>query len=411
MSPIEDVAALIERAGGRAALLGLSSGGALALEAAASGLPVTTVAAYEPPYVGDNARQSATEYEGHLKRLIAAGDRGGAVKYFMTTMVGVPAPMVVILRLMPWIWRKLAAVEVWGVQIGIEALSSDLLAVMDKKSRGIDNVRAMKFMREQGITHRSNFIVNYAYVYIVDQLKRAKGVGDVRVFGSEFGMRVWLRPDRMASLRITAADVAAAIREQNVQAPAGQIGQPPSAPGQSFQYSLRVRGRLVEASEFANIIIGSKPDGSFIRLRDIGRIELGARDYNFTGELDGHPVVAASYDRSVAAGTQSDRNQRKLAKLIHLAHTNRWPLVVVVDGDGARTGDHLPLPPIVVYTRGRFDVYDGLAGDGTPAVTSSSMRRPGMTKPATTVVRAGRGASKYSLQIRFHASVCAASET
>lgn len=79
------------------------------------------------------------------------------------------------------------------------------------------------------------------------------------------------------------------------------------------------------------------------------------------GELDGHPVVAASYDRSVVDGTQSDRNQRKLAKLIHLAHTNRWPLVVVVDGDGARPGDHLPLPPIVVYTRGRFDVYDGLA--------------------------------------------------
>src|SRR5437762_2804806 len=69
------------------------------------------------------------------------------------------------------------------------------------------------------------------------------------------------------------------------------------------------------------------------------------------GELDGHPVVAASYDRSVADGTQSDRNQRKLGKLIHLAHTNRWPLVVVVDGDGARPDDHLPLPPIVVYTR------------------------------------------------------------
>jgi multidrug efflux pump len=138
-------------------------------------------------------------------------------------------------------------------------------------------------------TYDRLFITNYAYVYIVDQLKRAKGVGDVRVFGSEFGMRIWLRPDRMASLRITAADVASAIREQNVQAPAGQIGQPPSAPGQGFQYSLRVRGRLIEAGEFANIIVGSKPDGSFIRLRDIGRVELGARDYNFTGQLDGHP--------------------------------------------------------------------------------------------------------------------------
>ena len=79
------------------------------------------------------------------------------------------------------------------------------------------------------------------------------------------------------------------------------------------------------------------------------------------GEIAGHPVVAASYDRSVLDGTQSDRNQRKLAKLVYLAHTNRWPLVVFVDGDGARPDDPLPLPPVVVYTRGRFDVYDGLA--------------------------------------------------
>ncbi|HEX9772870.1 MAG TPA: multidrug efflux RND transporter permease subunit [Steroidobacteraceae bacterium] len=145
-------------------------------------------------------------------------------------------------------------------------------------------------------TYDRLFIDNYSYVYIVDELKRVKGIGDVRVFGSEFGMRIWLRPDRMASLRVTAADVARVIREQNVQAPAGQIGQPPSAPGQSFQYSLRVRGRLVTPEEFSNIIVGSKPDGSFVRLRDIGRVELGARTYNFATELDGKPAgVMAIY--------------------------------------------------------------------------------------------------------------------
>ena len=101
-------------------------------------------------------------------------------------------------------------------------------------------------------TYDRQFINNYAYVYVVDRLKRVKGIGDARVFGSEFGMRIWLRPDRMASLRLTAADVATAIREQNVQAPAGQIGQPPSAQNQSFQYSLRVRGRLVDVEEFSN---------------------------------------------------------------------------------------------------------------------------------------------------------------
>lgn len=79
------------------------------------------------------------------------------------------------------------------------------------------------------------------------------------------------------------------------------------------------------------------------------------------GELSGRPIAAASYDRSVADGTQSDRNQRKLAKLIYLARTNRWPLVVFLDGDGARVDDHRPPPPIVVYTRGRWDSYDGMA--------------------------------------------------
>ena len=107
---VEDLAALIEAAGGSACLLGLSSGGALALEAAASGLPVEKVAAYEPPYVDDSGQRGGAAYEGHLQRLVAEGRRGGAVKYFMKDMVGVPAPAVVMMRLMPWIWRKLEAV-------------------------------------------------------------------------------------------------------------------------------------------------------------------------------------------------------------------------------------------------------------------------------------------------------------
>ena len=135
------------------------------------------------------------------------------------------------------------------------------------------------------------FVNNYAFVNIVDSLKRLKGVGNVQVFGSEFGMRIWLRPDRMASLGITATDIANVVREQNVQAPAGQVGQPPAAAGQSFQYSVRVRGRLVTAEEFSQIIVGSRPDGSFIRLGDVARVELGARSYNYSTELDGQPGV------------------------------------------------------------------------------------------------------------------------
>jgi pimeloyl-ACP methyl ester carboxylesterase len=107
---VEDIAALIEAAGGSACLLGLSSGGALALEAAASGLRVEKVVAYEPPYVDDSGQRGGAAHEGRLTRLLAAGDRGGAVKYFMKDMVGAPAVMVVMMRLMPWIWRQLEAV-------------------------------------------------------------------------------------------------------------------------------------------------------------------------------------------------------------------------------------------------------------------------------------------------------------
>ncbi len=107
---VDDIAALIRAAGGSAALVGLSSGAALALEAAAAIPGVTRVVAYEPPYVDDSGERGGDRYEATLRRFIAAGDRGGAVKYFMKDMVGVPAPFVVMMRLMPWIWRKLAAV-------------------------------------------------------------------------------------------------------------------------------------------------------------------------------------------------------------------------------------------------------------------------------------------------------------
>lgn len=107
---VDDLAALVREAGGSATLLGLSSGAALALEAAASIPGINRVVAYEPPYVDDTGERGGDRFEAALQRLIAAGDRGGAVKYFMRDMVGVPAPFVVVMRLMPWIWRKLEAV-------------------------------------------------------------------------------------------------------------------------------------------------------------------------------------------------------------------------------------------------------------------------------------------------------------
>lgn len=107
---VEDLAALIREAGGSAFLLGLSSGAALALEAAAGGLPVSKVVAYEPPYVDVDGTNDGPAHEPRLRQLVADGDRAGAVKYFMKDMVGVPAFAVVMMRLMPWVWPQLVAV-------------------------------------------------------------------------------------------------------------------------------------------------------------------------------------------------------------------------------------------------------------------------------------------------------------
>jgi hydrophobe/amphiphile efflux-1 (HAE1) family protein len=141
-------------------------------------------------------------------------------------------------------------------------------------------------------SYDSIFLSNYLNINIVDAIKRVDGVGDVQVFGSDFGMRIWLKPDRMSQLGITTSDVANAVREQNVQAPAGQVGQYPSPRNQAFQYGVEVRGRLVTEAEFGSIIVKAQPDGSFVYVRDIARVELGAKDYSVQARYNGAQSAA-----------------------------------------------------------------------------------------------------------------------
>jgi hydrophobe/amphiphile efflux-1 (HAE1) family protein len=136
------------------------------------------------------------------------------------------------------------------------------------------------------------FLANYATLQVVDVLARVRGVGQVTVFnGRDYGMRLWLNPDRLASLGLTAGDVADAVREQNLQAAAGQIGQPPSLPGQSFQYTVTTRGRLSTPAEFEDIILRTRSDGSLLRVRDVARVELGAQSYGSFGRVGGKPAA------------------------------------------------------------------------------------------------------------------------
>ena len=135
------------------------------------------------------------------------------------------------------------------------------------------------------------FMKNYATLYFLDAIKRISGVGDVQVFGSDYAMRVWLNPDRLAELGLTVADVTAAIKEQNVQAPAGTVGGMPAENGQEKQFTGKVQGRLTTPEEFGNVIIASGKDGSFVRLKDVARIETGERQNNIVAKFNGYPAV------------------------------------------------------------------------------------------------------------------------
>src|SRR5919204_924338 len=137
------------------------------------------------------------------------------------------------------------------------------------------------------------YIGNYALIQIRDVLTRLEGVGNITLFGlREFSMRVWLDPDKLASLNMTASDAVQALREQNVQVAAGIIGQPPVPSGSPLQLSVTTQGRLLQPEQFGDIVIKTGDNGRITRLRDIARVELGARDYSANSYLDGKPAMA-----------------------------------------------------------------------------------------------------------------------
>jgi HAE1 family hydrophobic/amphiphilic exporter-1 len=136
------------------------------------------------------------------------------------------------------------------------------------------------------------FLSNYADLYLVDALERVEGVGSVTIFGErKYAMRIWLNPDRLASRNLVAQDVVNALQEQNIQVGAGQVGQPPVPGDQRFQISLRADTRLKSVSEFENVIISTQDDGTLIKLKDVGRAELGAQDYSSFLRFRGNEAV------------------------------------------------------------------------------------------------------------------------
>ena len=162
-------------------------------------------------------------------------------------------------------------------------------------------------------------ISNYAYLQVVDPLKRLPGVGDVTIFGERrYSMRIWLDPDKLAELGITATDVQNAIAEQNVQAAAGKLGQSPAPPGTEFEYQVNALGRLSDPAQFGNIVIrAGTASEAVVHLRDVARIELGALQYTSSARMNARPAVfVAVYQTPGSNALQVDQEIRaEMARL------------------------------------------------------------------------------------------------
>src|SRR6185436_18464336 len=133
---------------------------------------------------------------------------------------------------------------------------------------------------------------NFAATNVVDELKRLPGAGDIALYGFAYSMRLWVHPDRLADLGLTVTDLIEAVREQNSDFAAGQIGQQPTSLGQQLTVPVVTKGRLTEPAEFEQIILRSRSDGSMIQLKDVDRVELGSQDYTFRARLNGQATAA-----------------------------------------------------------------------------------------------------------------------
>src|SRR5678815_271889 len=141
-------------------------------------------------------------------------------------------------------------------------------------------------------TFDDTFLSNFTSINLVDPIARTPGVGSTMIVGQrDYAMRFWVRPDKLAKLGLTGSDLANVVKEQNLVAPAGQVGQPPAKSGTQFQYTVNVKGRLTDASEFNDMIVRTLADGSILRMKDVARADLSAKSYTSFGRNDGIPAT------------------------------------------------------------------------------------------------------------------------
>jgi hydrophobe/amphiphile efflux-1 (HAE1) family protein len=163
-------------------------------------------------------------------------------------------------------------------------------------------------------TYDAQFLANYAYINLSDQLTRLYGIGNVQIFGAgQYAMRLWVKPDQLAKLAITVPEIVTAVQTQNTVNPAGQVGSEPVPKGQEFTYTVRAQGRLTSPEEFGKIVVREKPNGEIVRLKDVARVELGAQNYSVIGRLNGKPgAIIAAYQLPGSNAVQAAAGVKKL---------------------------------------------------------------------------------------------------
>jgi len=182
-------------------------------------------------------------------------------------------------------------------------------------------------------TYDAKFLANYAYINLTDPILRSPGVGNVQVFGAgQYAMRLWVKPDQLAKLRITVPEIISAIQTQNTVNPAGKVGGEPAPKGQEFTHTVLAQGRLVSPEEFGKIVVRESPDGGIVRVSDVARIELGAQDYSIAGRFNGKPsAVIAVYQLPGSNAVEAAAGVKKLVAKLSQRFPEDLDSVVALD--------------------------------------------------------------------------------
>ena len=292
-------------------------------------LPISQLPNLTPPtvvvtaqYPGADAQTIANNILTPLESQISGAD---GLMYMSSKAAALPGSATITCTFNIGVNQDMAAVDVQNrinsVLAQLPQTTRDLGVTVQKKTSDILLIVAIT---SPDGSYDATGISNYISANLLDEIKKIPGAGRSQIFGQrDYAMRVWLNPDKMASLGVSTSEIAAAIKDQNLQVSPGRLGQAPTTDEQMWTMQLTSKGRFSQPEEFQNIIIRSKSDGSMIRLKDVARVELGSQNYEFFGRVNGKPAAmigifadtnANALDTSAAVAEKMEKLAKKFPK-------------------------------------------------------------------------------------------------